>query len=311
MSNCPVCRCDIRRDFLVSADMYTGVRHKIDRCGSCGLARTTDDGNSSTVDLYLYGGCADAGRRFGPIQWLLRAFRRARVCRLGVGGRGCAIDVGCGDGAFLEALAREGWEVYGTELSNSIAATARERFGDRIRVGSLQEAGFAAASFDLITFWHVLEHLDAPDRALTEARRLLKPEGRIVVAVPNIDSWQARVFREDWLHLDVPRHRWHFSLRTLATLAERCELQVDCVRHFSLEYGPVAVVQGIATKLGLGHVLFTQLLRESPTRLVHKPSFWAHMLVATFAAVPSLLFEVAGALCGRGGTIEVVLRPIR
>lgn len=310
MSACPACGHDVWRPHLVTAEMFTGDPYTIARCDGCGLARTAEDGRPSSADSYMYSGESDAGKRFGAMQWLLRLFRSARARRFSTQHAGRALDVGCGDGTFLEALAGKGWEVYGTELTSSIAATARERLGDRLRVGNLEEAGLASTSFDLITFWHVLEHLDAPDRALVEARRLLKPDGQIVVAVPNIDSWQARVFKEDWLHLDVPRHRWHFSPRTLAALAGRCGFRAERVRHFSLEYGPVAIVQGVAFRLGLGHVLFTRFIRESPARLIREPLFWANVAVAVFAAVPGLLFELISAFCRRGGAIEVVLRPI-
>jgi SAM-dependent methyltransferase len=199
--------------------------------------------------------------------------------------------------------------VYGTELSGPIAATARERLGQRVRIGLLDEVGFGAAAFDLITFWHVLEHLDDPKLALTEARRLVKAGGRVVVAVPNIESWQAGVFKERWLHLDVPRHRWHFCPRTLAALVERCDFRVERIRHFSLEYGPFAIMQGLASRAGLGYSLFTRLMRESPLRLLRDPLFWIHIPVLAVSAVPSLLFEASAAFCGRGGTVEMVLRP--
>jgi len=215
--------------------------------------------------------------------------------------------VGCGDGSFLEALEREGWDVHGTELSASIAATARERLGDCIHVGGIGEAGFSSNSFDLITFWHVLEHLEDPRHALSEARRLLKSDGRIVVAVPNINSWQACWFRDEWLHLDVPRHRWHFGPETLDALAIRGGLRVKSVRHFSLEYGPFAILQGVATKCGLGHALFTRLVRLSPVRLVCDPLFWVHIPLLLFAVVPSLLLELLASFHGRGGTIEMIL----
>jgi hypothetical protein len=120
---------------------------------------------------------------------------------------------------------------------------------------------------------------------------------------------QARLCKEVWLHLDVPRHRWHFSPRTLAAVADRCNLRVESVRHFSLEYGPFAIVQGLATKAGLGHYLFTHLVRRGLSHLVRDPLFWAHLPVLAFAAAPSVLLELAAALCGRGGTVVMTLTP--
>lgn len=307
MTTCPACDGQEWRAFLLAADIYNGVRYRILRCRTCGLAQTEDEEQASSPESYVYRGSPDAGRRFGPMQWVLRVFRRKRLKGLPAKEVGRALDVGCGDGSFLGALAQHGWDVYGTELSASIAATARERLGDRIRVGGIGEAGFSPNSFDLVTFWHVLEHLEDPGYALAEAGRLLKPDGRIVVAVPNINSWQAGWFTDEWLHLDVPRHRWHFSPETLGALATRCGLHVESVRYFSFEYGPFAILQGVATKLGLGHALFTQLVRLSPLRLVCDPLFWIHVPLLLFAIVPSMLLELLASFSGRGGTVEMIL----
>ena len=96
---------------------------------------------------------------------------------------------------------------------------------------------------------------------------------------------------------------------TLAAVANRCDLRVESIRHFSLEYGPFAIVQGIATKVGLGHVLFTRLIRVTLRQVVREPLFWAHIPVLTFAVVPSLLLELGAAICGCGGAVVMVLRP--
>lgn len=307
--HCPVCASDAWRVFLVTADMYTGRPYSLSRCDHCGMVRTEDGDEPSSSSLYMYGGSSDAGSRFGPTQWVLRAFRGARWRVLTARRPGRVLDVGCGDGSFLMALAQQGWDVLGTELSGSIATTAQQRLGDRIHVGAIENMGFAEASFDLITFWHVLEHLEDPARALSEARRLVKADGRVLVAVPNIESWQAQLFKQDWLHLDAPRHRWHFSVRTLAALADLCRFRVESIRHFSLEYGPFAVMQGMATKAGLGHSLFTRLVRLAPSQLVREPLFWAHLPLLVLAIVPSLFFEMGAAACGRGGAVVMVFSP--
>jgi SAM-dependent methyltransferase len=309
MIRCPICDSHGWDIFLIAADMYTGKPYRLLSCNQCGLVRTEEDDAPPLISLYTYSGSSDAGKRFGPMQGVLQALRRDRVRTLAPGRPGRVLDVGCGDGSFLAALDQQGWDVFGTELSESIAATARQRLGDRVHVGAIEKIRCAESSFDLITFWHVLEHLDDPAQALAEARRLVKADGRIVVAVPNIESLQAHMFKEHWLHLDVPRHRWHFNPHTLATLADRCRLHVECIRHFSLEYGLFAMVQGTATKAGLGHSLFTRLMRLSPSQLVREPLFWAHVPLLAFAIAPSLLLECGAAICGRGGAMNMVLKP--
>lgn len=304
---CNLCESNETTPFLLAPDMYTGERHRLVRCTHCGLVRT--DHPPPSEPLYVYGETVDAGKRFGTAQRVLQWFRRARVRQFLGQQSGRALDVGCGDGSFLAALAEQGWEVYGTELSALIAASARHRLGDRVHAGELESAAYPKASFDLVTFWHVLEHLSNPKRALVEARRLVKSDGMVVIAVPNIGSFQAQLFREDWLHLDVPRHRWHFDSTTLARLAEHCGFDVQQVGHFSLEYGPFGIVQGIATKLGGGHGLFTRLLRLSPLDLVREISFWPHLLLVSFVILPSILVEALASMARRGGALKVVLKP--
>ncbi|HKY71896.1 MAG TPA: class I SAM-dependent methyltransferase [Nitrospira sp.] len=287
--------------------MYTGEPYRVVRCECCGLIRTEQ--HPSSEAMYVYGGTADAGSRFGSMQCLLRMFRRKRVRQLAGLRAGRALDVGCGDGSFLDSLAERGWDVYGTELSESIAETAKRRFGDRIHIGKLDNATLPEASFDLVTFWHVLEHLDDPRSALHHARRLIRPDGTVIIAVPNIQSLQAQMFKQDWLHLDVPRHRWHFDPHTITHLAQGCGFDVKHVRHFSLEHGPFGIVQGLATKLGGEHVLFTRLLRLSPLRLIRDASFWMHLLLVPFLILPSVFVEALAAMRGRGGCVVLVLKP--
>jgi len=305
---CPICKNDNWKPFLVAANMYSGAMHAIARCAGCGLARTEGD-LASPDQLYVYDGGSDAGTRFGAIQWMLQILRRARVRRFVRQRTGRALDVGCGDGSFLHTLMHEGWDVVGTELSESIATTAKRRLGDKVRVGPIEQADLPGASFDLVTFWHVLEHLDDPLTALAEARRLVKPEGCVVVAVPNLDSLQAQIFKHDWLHLDVPRHRWHFGVRNLTTLAEQCHLRILRIHHFSLEYGPFGIIQGVATKVGLGHALFTRLVRLPPSRLLREPLFWIHLPLIAISMVPSILLELYAAAVDRGGALVMILQP--
>jgi SAM-dependent methyltransferase len=88
----------------------------------------------------------------------------------------------------------QGWDVYGVEMGPAAVARARDRVGDRIHTGTLESAPFAEESFDVILFSHSLEHLFSLADTLAHARRLLKPEGMIVVTVPNVGSVEARFF---------------------------------------------------------------------------------------------------------------------
>src|SRR5215216_2358887 len=158
LMRCAICDNEHTTPFLMASDMYTGGDYRIVRCHFCGLIRTEQPASSD--DLYIYGKTANAGARFGGTQRLLQMFRRARARQFLGRQAGRALDVGCGDGSFLLRLAQSGWDVFGTELSESIAVSATLLLKDRIHIGDLQYSGQPDSSFDLITFWHVIEHLD-------------------------------------------------------------------------------------------------------------------------------------------------------
>lgn len=295
--------------------MFGGETFDISRCTDCGMLATDDRlDNAALRSYYNYGGDSDAGSRFRPmLEPLMRTLRRQRK-RAVISLRptpGKILDVGCGRGIMLQTLAAAGWDVYGTELDDGIAASARTRLGDRIQIGRLEDADFPEASFDAVTFWHVLEHLPDPRAALERARALLSPGGAILVSVPNADSWQAQWFGRHWLHLDVPRHRWHFSHETLISLAHRVGLSHKSTEQFSLEYGPYGMLQSFLAATGLGHSLFTRILRPTTGSVSwREPMLWAHVGLALpigGAAVASLPLEALAALFGHGGSIQVRL----
>jgi 2-polyprenyl-3-methyl-5-hydroxy-6-metoxy-1,4-benzoquinol methylase len=136
---------------------------------------------------------------------------------------GSLLDVGCATGTFLQLARDSGWNVRGTEYSAYAAKYAAEHLGADIFCGELIDARYEDASFDVVTFWHVLEHVTDPTRYLTEARRILKPSGLIVIAVPNVNDYimQAayKIVKGRPLKLfskgEREIHLFHFSAHTL------------------------------------------------------------------------------------------------
>ena len=117
------------------------------------------------------------------------------------------LDVGAGTGDFLLAAKKRGWEVYGSE-PNYGARTLASKKGVELEE---ETRGFSSGSFDVITLWHVLEHVPNLEEQIEELYRLLKPDGLLVIAVPNFKSDDAQKYKEHWAAYDVPRHLYHFS----------------------------------------------------------------------------------------------------
>ena len=145
-------------------------------------------------------------------------------------GAGRLLDVGCGPGGNLAVFQEQGWDVYGIEFSQAAVAQARARVGDRIHAGTLDTAPYKDETFDVIFLSHSLEHFFSPSETLTRLRQLLAPHGQVVIAVPNADSLEARLFGPSWVPWDPPRHLYHFTPATLRRLLEKCGLRVVRLR---------------------------------------------------------------------------------
>jgi SAM-dependent methyltransferase len=115
------------------------------------------------------------------------------------------LDVGCATGVFLAAGSAH-WRKTGIELSAEAVRYAQERFGLRVYQGTLETVALPDHSFDVVTLWDVLEHVHQPVQTLAHVRRLLRPDGILVLRMPNLDSWDARLFGPGWAGLDAPRH---------------------------------------------------------------------------------------------------------
>jgi SAM-dependent methyltransferase len=145
-------------------------------------------------------------------------------------GRGRVLDFGCGGGSFLAEMRAQGWQVTGLDVSAPTVERVRSELGLHVLEGSLPHDELKPESFDVITMWHSLEHVHQPREVLREANRLLAPGGKIIVAVPNIDSLPFRWFGRHWFGLDLPRHLTHFTPWTLPLMLERAGFRAGPVR---------------------------------------------------------------------------------
>jgi 2-polyprenyl-3-methyl-5-hydroxy-6-metoxy-1,4-benzoquinol methylase len=128
---------------------------------------------------------------------------------------GTLLDVGCGRGDLAATFARRGWRVSGVDPSADACAAARAQ-GVDARAGTVESVEFAPGSFDAVVMSHSLEHVLEPLADLTRIHRATRPGGFIVISVPNFASWQRAKFGASWFHLDLPRHRTHFTPQALA-----------------------------------------------------------------------------------------------
>lgn len=130
---------------------------------------------------------------------------------------GRVLDVGCATGYFLEVAAAAGWEVFGVELSDYASELARRTFGDHVFNGTLEQAHYPDGYFDLVTLSDLLEHVPDPRPFLSEVRRLLRPDGMLMIVTPDVTSLSARLMGGRWSHYKQ-EHLHYFSPETLMRL---------------------------------------------------------------------------------------------
>jgi SAM-dependent methyltransferase len=195
-----------------------GLRFAVVRCDECGLHFTSPRPNEETIGQFYQ-------PTYGPFRRPRDKDHTARFRRLATAlGRtapGQLLDFGCGSGALLAWAARQGWSVTGLDVSDAAVDAVRSGLGVRVHQGTLPHRALMPGSFDVITMWHALEHVHDPLGILVAARRLLAPGGRLVIAVPNMDSTAYRWFGHLWFGLDLPRHLTHFSPVMLRRMLER------------------------------------------------------------------------------------------
>ena len=269
------------------------------RCASCGVGNTDPWPTEAELDDAYAEWYRPASGRFSGIgDWLLRRTRGRLARRLDrLAPAGAVLDVGAGEGALLDALAARGRRAVGLE---------RQSTRPDVREGELEDIGGEWAA---IVFWHSLEHLANPGDDLERAAALLRSGGLLVIAVPNADSFQARVFGDRWLALDLPRHLVHLPASALLERLRSLDLEVQRVSYwrggqvlFGWLHGVVGALPGQPDLYDA--IRRPEARREPMARSARLLTIAATVLLSPIAALGATV-EIG---VRRGGTVYVEAR---
>jgi SAM-dependent methyltransferase len=310
---CPACGTGESRLLFSGTDRLYGTTDKsfrIVECRNCRLIRLDPPPHPLELHNYYppkYWYTSDTGtadrleqtyRRFvlrDHLHFVERALRESEEI-------GPVLDVGCGGGLFLQMLAERGAKnVIGLDFSLDAASVAWRRAGVPAVCGTLSRAPIAPSSCAAVTMFHVLEHLYDPASYLDAAHQLLRPDGRLIIQVPNAACWQFLLLGERWNGIDVPRHLIDFRLSDIASLLDSCGFEVLRTKHFSLRDNPA----GLATSLAPSLDPMARRLRqvpETPRQRLLKDMIYMALVVAS---IPFTLVEAA---CRAGSTVMVEAR---
>ena len=232
--DCNLCGSDKSKEIFCARDFTfaSGERFRYVKCPECGLVFLSPRPSPDEIDKYypdVY--YQEYGEGPRELEFLRSDYSEVIA---GIRPPGRILDLGSQKGVFLKRMQDKGWEGFGVDISEKACRIAKTDYGlKNIYAGNILDIDFPEDYFDVITLWHVVEHLHEPLHVMQKLRRLLKPDGILVAECPNIGSISAKLFGARWQPLDAPRHLYQFSGRTLRDLMRRAGFMVNKVDYRS------------------------------------------------------------------------------
>jgi len=247
ISTCPICDGREFNNYLSCTDhTASNEQFTLKKCSTCKFVFTDPRPDDATLSNY-YQSDKYISHTGGNKSLIDNIYLQARKITLGwkrklvneYSGANKILDVGCGTGEFLREMKSHDWKVSGVEPSPNARQSSKRKTGVEI-FKSLSDV--TEHNFNVITIWHVLEHLPDPNQALRTVSNLLNQSGTIFIAVPNLQSYDARYYQSFWAGYDVPRHLWHFDKKNMETLLNKNGLQLVKVLPMRLDSFYVALL---------------------------------------------------------------------
>jgi 2-polyprenyl-3-methyl-5-hydroxy-6-metoxy-1,4-benzoquinol methylase len=234
-TRCLVCNSDSLLQNHISADwLVSGETFPVIRCKKCGFMFTNNYPSEELIGKYYKSeeyishsnsAAGLSGRLYKLARNLMLSRKRRLISGYITSPGSTLLDIGCGTGHFVAFMNRYGWEATGIERDSDAREYAE--MINKIKVeGEESLSQLPPSHYDVITLWHVLEHFHDPVKAIRQIKGALKPEGIIVAALPNHDSFDANHYGPDWAAWDVPRHLWHFNPDSFSLFAKSHNLKI-------------------------------------------------------------------------------------
>ncbi len=224
-TKCPFCESENTRSYLKLKDYFLSQEDfEIMECDNCKLLFTTPRPDKSVIGKYYKSEdyLSHNEHKKGLVPWIYNQVKRVNIRnKFKIACKGFTnpqiLDFGCGVGDFLHYAQQNGCEIMGCDMSEEARKFSSEKLG-KTTVTPEEIFALPHSTFDVITMWHVLEHIDNLKFQTEQLHRLLKDNGRLVIAVPNYKSYDAQYYKDKWAAYDVPRHLNHFHKESLQNI---------------------------------------------------------------------------------------------
>ncbi|MBJ6117627.1 class I SAM-dependent methyltransferase [Pontibacter sp. BT310] len=233
LEQCPICGKEEFKNFLVVTDNSVSKESfVIVECENCTFKFTNPRPDIESIGSYYESEeyISHSNTKTGIINRAYHVVRsittkqKVELINRYAPAKGSILDYGCGTGVFLTACKKDGWKVQGVEPNDKARELAAESAGTTIAT-DLGEV--ANEKFNVITLWHVLEHIHTLNETISQLISHLTEDGVLIVAVPNADSHDAKQYKENWAAYDVPRHLYHFTQPTMKRFLKRHKMQLE------------------------------------------------------------------------------------
>ncbi|MEN9917933.1 MAG: hypothetical protein RL662_369 [Bacteroidota bacterium] len=247
VDSCPVCSKTSSKKNLDCQDyLVTQRTFSVYRCSECGFGFTQDFPSENEISAYYdapeYISHTDTQKGFiNSLYHLARKIalksKTKLIHKYAPDTTGKLLDIGTGTGYFLNAMCQKKWIVTGIEKSEPTRQYAKQKFGLNIQ-DSEYLFSIPQKTKDVITMWHVLEHIEKLNETMEQLHSVLTDKGALIIALPNKKSFDAEHYKEFWAAYDVPRHLWHFSPDDFAWFADRHHFRIEKMKgmHFDPFY---------------------------------------------------------------------------
>lgn len=224
---CPVCKTEDHSKYIKAIDHnVSGDTFQIVKCNSCGFRFTNPIPTKETIGEYYKSDnyISHSSTKKGLINKVYhvirkRAIRQKENLAASISKEKSILDIGCGTGDFLAYCQSQNWKVLGVEPDQDARKLAKEK--NNIFALPISELyALPEGSVDTISMWHVLEHVYDLNSDIEVYKKLLKPGGHLIIAVPNCDSYDAEHYQSDWAAFDLPIHLYHFTEKDIKNLFE-------------------------------------------------------------------------------------------